>query len=97
MAALGNARSNERTRVAVEDRKHKLLELLRANDDEDPLHLMGEGSDSLGTLLESIRSNIGRRQRNVVYSAWRHYFLVGGEDSLRGGNALLVDCQEAGS
>ena len=80
MAALGNARTKERTRVALEDRKAKLLEILRASADPDPLDLMGSSADSLETIQAGIRSNIGRKQRGVVYNAWSRYFLHGVED-----------------
>ena len=39
-----------------------------------------DDSDSLANIQGSIRSNIGRRQRAVVYSAWRRYFLLGLQD-----------------
>jgi len=80
MAALGNARHNERARTALEDRKKKLIELLRSSTDGDPLSLSRGDVDSLGTILDDIKSNIGRKQRGVVYNAWRRYFLVGAED-----------------
>lgn len=80
MAALGNARHNERARTAVEDRKRKLIELVRRSEDPDPLALARDDSDSLSTVFDNIRSNIGRKQRAVVYNAWRRYFLVGTED-----------------
>jgi hypothetical protein len=80
MAALGNARSKERAKAALEDRKRKLIEMLRASDDPDPLLLMGGGADSLETIQAGIRSNIGRKQRGVVYTAWVRYFLRGAED-----------------
>jgi|GEM_PF-4157269 len=80
MAALGNARNNKRAKVALEDRKQKLLEMLHASDEEDPLDLTAEGADSLESIQNGIRSNIGRKQRSVVFNAWRRYFLVGLED-----------------
>jgi hypothetical protein len=80
MEALGNARHNERARTALEDRKKKLIELLRASKDPDPLSLSRGDVDSLATILGTIKSNIGRKQRGVVYNAWRRYFLVGAED-----------------
>src|SRR5258708_32825505 len=80
MAALGNARSKERAKVALEDRKRKLIEILRPSDDEDPLDLLGVAADSLETIQASIRSNIGRKQRGVVYTAWVRYFMRGPED-----------------
>lgn len=80
MAALGNARHNERARAALEDRKRKLIELLLASKDPDPLSLSRGDVDSLSTILDNIRSNIGRKQRGVVYNPWRRYFLLGAED-----------------
>ena len=80
MAALGNARHNERARGSLEDRKKKLIELIRASGDSDPLSLSRGDVDCLGTILDNIKSNIGRKQRGVVYNAWRRYFLLGAED-----------------
>jgi hypothetical protein len=80
MAALGDARHNERARAFVEDRKTKLIELIKTSDESDPLAFARDDSDSLANIQGSIRSNIGRRQRAVVYSAWRRYFLLGLQD-----------------
>ena len=80
MAALGDTRHNERARIALEDRKAKLIEVVRSNQDQDPLWLSRNESDSLNTILEGIRSNIGRKRRGVVYNAWRRYFRFGLED-----------------
>lgn len=80
MAAVGDARANPRARGALEDRKGKLIEIIRASDDNDPLWLSRNHSDSLSTILEGIKSNIGRRRRGVVYNAWRRYFRFGPED-----------------
>ncbi len=94
MAALGNARHNERARAALEDRKKKLIELIRASRDPDPLSLSRGDVDSLGTILDNIKSNIGRKQRGVVYNAWRRYFLLGAEDpayAIEWRTALLSD------
>jgi len=77
MAALGDARHSERARAFLEDRKAKLIELIRSSDDPDPLAFSRDDSDSLANILAGIKSNIGRRQRAVVYSAWRHYFRHG--------------------
>ncbi len=81
LAALGDARHNERARVALEERKVKLLEIMRASGEPDPLGLSGDDSNSLGVILDGIKSNIGRRRRGVVYNAWRRYFRLGMEDT----------------
>ena len=80
MAALGDARHNDRARSTVEDRKQKLIELIRSSSDPDPLGLSRSDSDGLGSIQGSISSNIGRKQRAVVFSAWRRYFLLGFEN-----------------
>lgn len=80
MAALGDARHNQKARAALEDRKTKLIELIRTSQDADPLVLSRDTSDGLANILAEIRSNIGRKQRAVVYSAWRRYFRIGLED-----------------
>jgi len=79
MAALGDARNNEQTKLALEDRKYKLLEIVKDNEG-DPLSLTGDNSQSLSGIQGRINSNIGRRQRAIVYGAFRRYFRVGTED-----------------
>jgi len=81
MAALGEARTSPGTKGALEDRKSKLLEIIRDSSDEDPLSLVGDNnSQSLTYVLNSIRSNIGRKQRSVVFIAFKRYFRAGTED-----------------
>lgn len=80
MAALGDGRHSDQSRPALEDRKAKLIELVRGSDDQDPLWLSRSDSDGLGTILDGIGSNIGRRRRGVVYNAWRRYFRLGPVD-----------------
>ena len=80
MAALGDARANEQAKPALEDRKSKLMEIITSSD-EDPLALSGENSQSLTAIQGRINSNIGRRQRNVVYGAFRRYFRSGTDDT----------------
>ncbi|MGH9341363.1 MAG: hypothetical protein ACRD1R_17695 [Acidobacteriota bacterium] len=81
MAAMGDARHNERARAALEDRKNKLIELIKVSEDQDdPLWLSRNDSDGLATILDGIRSNIGRRRRGVVYNSWRRYFRIGLQD-----------------
>lgn len=78
LAALGAARDFPAGRPAIEDRKAKLLQLLGGPSD-DPLALMGEGPDRLGTILAGISSNIGRRRRVITFGAFRRYFRHGPE------------------
>jgi hypothetical protein len=80
MAAIGDARHNAKARGALEDRKSKLLEIINSSTEDDPLFLARSQADSLASILDNIRSNIGRRQRSVVYNAWRRYFRLGLED-----------------
>jgi hypothetical protein len=82
MAALGDARHDEQARPALEDRKRRLTELIGESEDADPLCLTRSTSEGLGTILAEIRSNIGRRQRGVVYLAWRRYFRMGLENPM---------------
>ncbi len=94
MAALGDTRHNPKAQPFVEDRKAKLLQLVNAAGDPDPLWLSRNDPDSLASILERITSNIGRRQRGVVYNAWRRYFRFGAEDSeypIEWRTALLSD------
>jgi hypothetical protein len=79
MAALGDARASEHARPALEDRKAKLLEIIE-DGEGDPLVLTGDSSQSLSNIQGRINSNIGRRQRAVVYGAFRRYFRQGTDD-----------------
>lgn len=78
LAALGAARDFPAGRPAIEDRKEKLLQLLNGPSD-DPLALVGEGPERLGTILAGISSNIGRRRRVITFGAFRRYFRHGPE------------------
>jgi hypothetical protein len=78
LAALGAARDFTVGRPAIEDRKAKLLQLLKGPSD-DPLALLGDSPDRLGTILEGIKSNIGRRRRVITFGAFRRYFRHGPE------------------
>lgn len=80
MAALGDARTNEQAKLSLEDRKAKLLDIIQ-NGSDDPLMLTTDSSQSLSEIQARINSNIGRRQRNVVYGAFRRYFRHGTEDT----------------
>lgn len=80
MAALGDARSFEPARPNLEDRKAKLVEII-GNGANDPLALTADNDDHLYGIQNRINSNIGRRQRAVVYGAFRRYFRQGTEDS----------------
>ena len=46
---------------------------------DDPLALLGDGPDRLGTILAGISSNIGRRRRVITFGAFRRYFRHGAE------------------
>lgn len=81
LAALGAARDVEQARPALEDRKAKLLQIL-SNGADDPLGLVGDAGNRLSSILGRINSNIGRRRRVIVYSAFRRYFVNGPEDSV---------------
>ena len=80
MAALGDARTTEQVKLALEDRKSKLLDIIQSGD-VDPLVLAEDSSQSLSVIQGRINSNIGRRQRAVVYGAFRRYFRFGTEDT----------------
>lgn len=74
-AALGKAREETDTGSTVQHHQKELLELLDQPGD-DPLNLFS-GPDSLDSIYETVRSNIGRRKRAIVYFAWRSFFLKG--------------------
>lgn len=77
MAALGEARANTKSKAAIDERTAALLELLRTSDDDDPLRFYTSGSDSLESQLDTVKSNIGRKRRSIVYFAWRSFFREG--------------------
>jgi hypothetical protein len=81
MAALGEARHDNNIRGFVEDRKQKLIELIESSDDLDPLGFSRQDSNGLAVIQKTITSNIGRKQRSMVYGAWRSYFKQGFDDS----------------
>jgi hypothetical protein len=74
-AALGAAREDADTGSTVQHHQEELLELLDQPGD-DPLRL-SDGPSSLESVYETIRSNIGRRQRAIAFFAWRSFFLRG--------------------
>lgn len=74
-AALGKAREEADTGSTVQHHQQELLELLDQPGD-DPLNLCS-GPDSLDSIYEKVRSNIGRRQRAIAFFAWRNFFLKG--------------------
>ncbi|MGH7866501.1 MAG: hypothetical protein ACREP9_02455, partial [Candidatus Dormibacteraceae bacterium] len=76
MAALGEARAQPGTRGALEDRKAKLIEIIRAGGGGDPLNLTVD-SVGLQRILDDVRSNIGRKRRAIIFFAWRQFFRQG--------------------
>lgn len=76
MAALGRARHQAGSLMRVENHKRELLEVLKDSSDDDPLQLV-TGAQSLKSLQDNIRSNIGRRKRGIAYVAWVQYFTQG--------------------
>ncbi len=94
MAALGDARTTSWTKGALEDRKAKLVDIIKNSSQEDPLALAGDNSQSLAHVQNSIRSNIGRKQRSVVFIAFKRYFRNGTDDisyPVDWREALMVD------
>jgi hypothetical protein len=83
LAALGWARNNSMARLALENRKQDLLQMLEASDEEDPLGLTADDADSLESIQKTIKSNIGRKQRALVFNAWQRYFMLGALDRSR--------------
>jgi hypothetical protein len=77
MAALGEARANSKSRMAIDERQQALLSALKSSSDDDPLCFARGTTDSLEVLLENVKSNIGRRRRAIVYFAWRSFFREG--------------------
>ncbi len=74
-AALGKARETADTGSTVQHHQQELLELLDESA-EDPL-VLHSGPNSLESIQNTIRSNIGRRQRAIAFFAWKAFFLKG--------------------
>jgi len=79
MAALGDAHESMGAHFLREKRQEQLRELLANNKDDDPLRFY-KGSESLELKLNEVTSNIGRRRRAIVFSAWRSFFQNGTYD-----------------
>lgn len=76
MAAIGAARGQASSRIVLEERQAKLLEIITTSSDPDPLQL-NDKQRGLFSIQESIRSNIGRQKRALVYIAWKNFFRQG--------------------
>lgn len=81
MAALGEARASARVKAMIEERKVELLEAIDKSNDEDPLRFFAGGSDCLESILDNVRSNIGRRRRAIIFFAWRSFFREGAHET----------------
>jgi hypothetical protein len=89
LAALGKARATTKTMSTVEHHKAELLEILTASEEEDPLRF-----GHLEAVQATVKSNIGRKRRAIVYFAWRQLFLRGPyseEDPLDWSGAAVAD------
>lgn len=90
VAALGKAREQDKA-DQVEERKKEVLELLRgAPKGSDPLQFSTPSGTCLETVLDAVKSNIGRTRRAIVYKAWRDYFRRG-----RATHTVYLDWHEA--
>ncbi len=76
MAAFGWARQHPKIGDQVESRQRELLQLLQESESQDPL-VLEDPSRGLGHIAETVKSNIGRKRRAIVFSAWRRFFLEG--------------------
>lgn len=76
MAALGEVRENMGPRFLYKKREAELSEVLANRKDEDPLRFHS-GTESLEQKLNEVTSNIGRRRRAIVFTAWRSFFQNG--------------------
>jgi len=80
MAALGEVRESMGPHFLYEKREAQLREILVNKKDDDPLRFY-TGNESLEQKLNEVTSNIGRRRRAIVFSAWRSFFKNGVYDS----------------
>jgi hypothetical protein len=76
MAAIGWARQHPKIGDQVETRQRELLQLLQDSESHDPLFLE-DPIRGLGHIADTVKSNIGRKRRAIVFSAWRRFFLEG--------------------
>jgi hypothetical protein len=79
MASIGWARRHPKLAELVEIRQRELLDLLEKTESDDPM-VFEDKSRGLGQISETVKSNIGRKRRAIVYSAWRHFFQHGVPD-----------------
>lgn len=79
MAALGEVRENMGPHFHYQKREAQLSEVLANKKDDDPLRFY-TGAKSLEQKLNEVTSNIGRRRRAIVFTAWRSFFQNGIHD-----------------
>jgi hypothetical protein len=94
MAALGKARDQIDKHSLMDQYKEEIIGILReAEPGDDPLMLgplTSQDEQSLASVLERVRSNIGKTTRTIIYNAWKEYFRVG-----RSSESLALDWEEA--
>jgi hypothetical protein len=76
MAALGEVRNSMGPHFLFKEREAQLSEVLANRKDDDPLRFF-TGAESLEQRLNEVTSNIGRRRRAIVFSAWQSFFKNG--------------------
>ncbi len=76
LAALGWARQHPKVASQVKDRQAELMNLLTQSDGSDPV-VFEDKTRGLDVVSETVKSNIGRKRRAIIYGAWRNFFQQG--------------------
>lgn len=79
MAALGWSRKDTKISSQVGSRQAELIALLEASETDDPL-VLEEPTRGLNKIDLGSRSSIGEKKRNMIYLAWKQFFINGIRD-----------------
>lgn len=77
MSALGEAREKVQPASILDQRKNEILAIITNSWHDDPLRFYTGGANSLERVLDDVKSNIGRRRREIVHVAWQSFFIDG--------------------
>lgn len=80
MASLGWARQHPKLSDLVESRQKELMSVLQDSASDDPMAFT-DGHRGLDKVSETVKSNIGRKRRAIVYAAWRKFLTDGVNDA----------------
>ncbi len=80
MAALRFARTDTTIMSLVETRQADLIDLLSKSETTDPMVILEDTERGYNNIKFDAGSNIGKKQRNMVFLAWKQYFMNGARD-----------------